>query len=40
MEEVVSSHPAVAEAAVIAVQDELKGELPVAFVVSHDEPRS
>ncbi|WP_372012289.1 propionate--CoA ligase [Pseudoxanthomonas sp. 10H] len=31
IEESVSSHPAVAEAAVIGVQDELKGQVPVVF---------
>ena len=33
MEEVLSAHPAVAECAVIGVQDALKGEVPVGFVV-------
>ncbi|MBV1788177.1 propionyl-CoA synthetase [Marinobacterium sp. D7] len=33
MEEVVSAHPAVAECAVIGVNDELKGQLPVGLVV-------
>ena len=33
MEAVVASHPAVAECAVIGVHDELKGQLPRAFVV-------
>ncbi|MFG1946911.1 propionyl-CoA synthetase [Nonomuraea sp. NPDC048826] len=33
IEEVVSAHPDVAECAVIGVADELKGELPVGFVV-------
>ncbi len=33
MEEVVSGHPAVAECAVIGVSDELKGEVPMGFVV-------
>jgi propionyl-CoA synthetase len=33
MEEVVGSHPAVAECAVIGVADELKGELPLGLVV-------
>jgi propionyl-CoA synthetase len=33
MEEVLSSHPAVAECAVIGVNDQMKGELPVGFVV-------
>jgi propionyl-CoA synthetase len=33
MEEVLSSHPAVAECAVIGVKDALKGEIPCGFVV-------
>lgn len=33
MEEVIAAHPDVAECAVIGVADELKGELPVGFVV-------
>ena len=33
MEEVLASHPAVAECAVIGVDDALKGELPMGFVV-------
>src|SRR5690606_15896965 len=33
MEEVVASHPAVAECAVIGVADSLKGEVPCGFVV-------
>ncbi len=33
MEEVLASHPAVAECAVIGVADSLKGQLPVGFVV-------
>jgi len=33
MEEVLSAHPDVAECAVIGVQDQLKGEIPVGFVV-------
>ncbi|MDI3326372.1 AMP-binding protein [Pontibacterium granulatum] len=33
MEEVVSAHPAVAECAVIGVNDELKGQLPVGLIV-------
>jgi len=33
MEEVLASHPAVAECAVIGVADKLKGELPLGFVV-------
>eukprot|EP00752_Nemacystus_decipiens_P019540 g17596.t1 len=34
MEEVLASHPAVAEAAVIGVADKLKGQLPAGFVVT------
>ena len=33
MEEVVATHPAVAECAVVGAKDELKGEVPLAFVV-------
>ncbi|HLZ66727.1 MAG TPA: propionyl-CoA synthetase [Aliidongia sp.] len=33
MEEVVAAHPDVAECAVIGVQDELKGQMPLGFVV-------
>jgi len=33
MEEVIATHPAVAECAVIGVADELKGQVPVGFVV-------
>jgi propionyl-CoA synthetase len=33
MEEVLASHPAVAECAVIGVSDEIKGQVPRAFVV-------
>lgn len=33
MEEVVASHPAVAECAVIGVYDELKGQVPVGFLI-------
>ncbi len=36
MEEVVSKHPDVAECAVIGVEDQLKGELPMGFVVLRD----
>ncbi|MBA1145451.1 propionyl-CoA synthetase [Ectothiorhodospiraceae bacterium WFHF3C12] len=36
MEEVVGSHPAVAECAVVGMPDELKGQLPVGFVVLKD----
>ena len=34
MEEVVAAHPAVAECAVIGIQDELKGQVPMALVVT------
>jgi acyl-coenzyme A synthetase/AMP-(fatty) acid ligase len=33
MEEIVAAHPAVAECAVIGIEDELKGQVPVGFVV-------
>jgi propionyl-CoA synthetase len=33
MEEVLASHPDVAECAVVGVQDELKGQIPVGFLV-------
>ncbi|WP_345409763.1 AMP-binding enzyme [Nonomuraea salmonea] len=33
MEEVIAAHPDVAECAVIGVADELKGQLPMGFVV-------
>jgi acyl-coenzyme A synthetase/AMP-(fatty) acid ligase len=33
MEEIVSAHPAVAECAVIGIAEELKGQVPVGFVV-------
>ncbi|MFK7772892.1 MAG: propionyl-CoA synthetase [Saprospiraceae bacterium] len=33
MEEVLASHPAVAECAVVGIADELKGQVPVGFVV-------
>jgi propionyl-CoA synthetase len=33
MEEVLASHPAVADCAVVGVHDELKGQLPVGFLV-------
>lgn len=38
MEEVLASHPAVAEAAVIGVADEFKGQVPVGFVVLSARP--
>jgi propionyl-CoA synthetase len=34
MEEVLASHPDVAECAVVGVADELKGEIPMGFVVT------
>jgi propionyl-CoA synthetase len=34
MEEVLASHPDVAECAVVGVADELKGEVPMGFVVT------
>ena len=33
MEEVLAAHPDVAECAVVGVADELKGQLPVGFLV-------
>jgi propionyl-CoA synthetase len=33
MEEIVSSHPDVAECAVVGIDDELKGQIPFASVV-------
>jgi acyl-coenzyme A synthetase/AMP-(fatty) acid ligase len=36
MEEVISTHPSVAECAVVAVSDDLKGHLPLAFVILKD----
>jgi propionyl-CoA synthetase len=33
IEEALASHPSVAECAVIAVPDEIKGEVPVGFIV-------
>ncbi len=36
MEEIVGSHPAVAECAVIGVEDQLKGQLPMGLVVLKD----
>jgi propionyl-CoA synthetase len=36
IEEAVSSHPAIAEVAVVGVADDLKGETPLAFAVARD----
>lgn len=36
MEEIVAAHPAVAECAVFGIQDQLKGQLPMAMVVLKD----
>lgn len=36
MEEIIGKHPAVAEVAVIGIQDELKGEVPHAFIILQD----
>lgn len=36
MEEVIGSHSAIAECAVVGIHDEMKGELPVGFVVLKD----
>ncbi len=36
MEEIVGSHAAVAECAVIGIQDELKGQVPIALVIPKD----
>ncbi|EHW0637614.1 propionyl-CoA synthetase [Vibrio vulnificus] len=36
MEEIVGAHPAIAECAVVGVHDELKGQLPLGFVVLKD----
>jgi len=33
MEEVVASHPAVAECAVVGIADDLKGQIPVGFFI-------
>lgn len=35
MEELITTHPEIAECAVVGVRDELKGQLPMAFVVTH-----
>ena len=37
IEEAISTHPEIAECAVVGVQDELKGELPIAFCVLKDQ---
>lgn len=39
MEEMVAKHPAVAECAVVGMADELKGQLPLAFVVLKDQAK-
>ena len=36
MEEILSSHPSVAECAVIGIADEIKGQIPIGFVVLKD----
>lgn len=36
MEELVATHPAVAESAVVGIADELRGQRPIAFVVMKD----
>lgn len=36
IEEVLTTHPAVAEAAVIGVRDDLRGEVPIAFIIPHE----
>ncbi|MDR9827803.1 propionyl-CoA synthetase [Vibrio sp. FNV 38] len=36
MEEIVAGHPAIAECAVVGVHDDLKGQLPIGFVVLKD----
>ncbi|NLW05672.1 MAG: propionyl-CoA synthetase, partial [Pseudomonadaceae bacterium] len=36
MEEVVATHPAVAECAVIAISDEVKGQLPIGLILLKD----
>lgn len=37
MEEVVGSHPAIAECAVIGIQDSLKGQVPIGLVIPKDD---
>lgn len=39
IEEAIQSHPAIAEVAVVGVKDEIKGQMPVAFVVVKDAAR-
>ncbi|KAK3604238.1 hypothetical protein CHS0354_002046 [Potamilus streckersoni] len=36
MEEIIGSHPAIAECAVVGIEDELKGQVPVGFFVVKD----
>ena len=36
MEEIIASHPAVAECAVVGIADELRGQRPVGFVILKD----
>ncbi|NMT56772.1 propionyl-CoA synthetase, partial [Vibrio parahaemolyticus] len=36
MEEIVGGHPAIAECAVVGIHDDLKGQLPLGFVVLKD----
>lgn len=36
IENILAAHPAIAEAAVIGAKDELRGEVPVAFVILHE----
>jgi propionyl-CoA synthetase len=36
MEEIIASHPAVAECAVVGIADELRGQRPVGFAVLKD----
>lgn len=40
MEEVVAAHPAVAECAVIGANDSLKGQIPLALIVSHQHDKT
>jgi len=40
IEEAVQAHPAIAEVAVVGVQDELKGQMPMAFAVVKDASRT